>query len=1014
MLNPRIFRLLLPALAAVASLIAADAPLPAEIEFNRDIRPILSDNCFTCHGPDEKKRISGLRLDQKPGPEFDLRSVLARVSHENEALRMPPAYSGKGRLSDRQIELLERWIDQGAEYQGHWAFLPPRKAESEIADPAGWARSPIDRFVLARLEAEGLEPSPEASGEKLIRRVTLDLTGIPPTLAEIDAFLADDSADAYENLVDRLLESPRYGERMAIRWLDAARYADTNGYQTDAARDMYRWRDWVIEAFNSNMPFDRFTIEQLAGDLLPHPTMEQVIATGFNRNHRANSEGGIVPEEYRVEYIVDRVETTATVWMGLTLGCTRCHDHKYDPFTQKEFYQLSAYFNSIPEQGRVFKYGNTPPMIPAPTREQQAELARLDAKIAEAERSFEHVRRRLASKSRSFPKNADWYPERDLALHVPLEGNAEGKVGAGRPFDGKVGVEAGEEPNPNYDDRFTISAWIYAEDPNGAIVAKTDPEADDQGNGFGGWGLYLIDGKLKLLMVQRWLDDALRVATKQTIPLNEWHHVAVSYDATRFATGVQFYVDGVPVELEVDLDSINQDTKGKTPIRVGDGGGIGKAFTGRIDDARIYTRVVPAEQVAALATPETLDEIARTPADRRTRGQRAKLRLGYYEQYGPEELTAAWKTLVDARREREAFQRTFPTVMVMEETPEPRVTHRLNRGVYDMPAEVVERAVPAILPPLPEGVPNNRLGFAKWLVSDDHPLTGRVAVNRIWQMFFGRGLVKTVEDFGSQGDWPVHQDVLDWLAVDLRESGWDVKRLVKTIVMSSTYRQSSSASPGLLQRDPDNALLARGPRVRMPAEMVRDQALALSGLLVEKVGGPSVRPYQPEGLWKEMNGQRYDQDHGERLYRRSLYTFWKRTAPPPFMMNFDSAGREACVVQQTRTNTPLQALNLMNDVTYVEAARNFAGRILREGGNDRIGFAFRSATAREPSESERKLLRASLDHYRERYAAAPDEALALLSEGESKRDESLDPAEHAAYTAVASLILNMDEVMTKE
>ena len=1004
--------------------------MPAKIEFNRDIRPILSDNCYACHGPDEKQRLSGLRLDTAEGATADRggrhavlpgkpeQSVLLdRVRQANEALRMPPVYAAKPKLSERQIGLLERWIEQGANYEGHWAFIAPRKAALPAADPGQWARTPIDRFILARLESLGLEPAPEAAKETLLRRVTLDLTGLPPTLAEIDAFLADDSARAYEKVIDRLLDSPRYGERMAIRWLDAARYADTNGYQTDAARDMYRWRDWVIEAFNSNMPFDRFTIEQLAGDLLPNPSMEQVIATGFNRNHRANSEGGIVPEEYRVEYVVDRIETTSTVWMGLTIGCTRCHDHKFDPFTQTEFYQLAAYFNNIPERGRVFKFGNTPPMIPAPTREQQTRLAEIDQRVAKTEANFEAVRRRHESARPSFPPGSDWYPERDLALHQALDGGAAGKLGSAHAFDGAAALPVGEEPNPNYDERFTIAAWINAEDPNGAILSKTDPEADDQGDGFGGWGFYLIDGKLKLLMVQRWLDDALRVATAAPVTLGEWHHVAVSYDGSRFATGVQFYVDGKPVELEVELDSINQDTKGKTPIRIGAGGGLKKGFSGSIDELRMYTGVVSPEQVAVLATPETLDRIAAIPETQRTPGQREKLRLARLERYGPEKLTTAWKALVEARRERAALKDTFPTVMVMEEMREPRETHRLNRGVYDMPAEKVTRATPAVLPPMPAGVPNNRLGFAKWLVSEEHPLTSRVAVNRVWQMFFGRGLVNTVADFGSQGEWPTYPEVLDWLAVDYRESGWDTKRLVKTIVMSAAYRQSSAAPAELLKRDPDNALLARGPRVRLPAEVVRDQALAMSGLLVESVGGPSVRPYQPDGLWKELSGQEYDQDHGEKLYRRSVYTFWKRTAPPPFMMNFDSAGREACVVQQTRTNTPLQALNLMNDVTYVEAARKIAERVLHEGGDSpasRIEYAFRTATARHPRETERELLLDSLEHYRTRYAAAPEEAAALLSEGESKRDESLDPAEHAAYTAIASLILNMDEVMTKE
>ena len=1036
--------LLLVGAASAASPIAGGD----RVVFNRDIRPILSDNCFVCHGPDEKKRISGLRLDIREGAIRDLggraaivpgdpdaSELIKRVGHADPNLRMPPAYAGTGKVvSDAEIAVLRRWIEQGAEYQGHWSFLPVRRP----ALPPGDANlAPIDRFVRERLEQEGLQPAPPASREALIRRVTLDLTGLPPTLEEIDAFLADNSPKAYEKVIDRLLASPRYGERMAIRWLDGARYADTNGYQTDAERVMWRWRDWVIESFNNNKPFDEFTIEQLAGDLLPNPTLDQLIATGFNRNHRANSEGGIVAAEYLVEYVVDRVDTTSTVFMGLTLGCARCHDHKYDPLSQKEFYSFYSFFNNIPERGQVFKFGNTPPMIPAPTRAQQAEMQAADERLAQAEQRLEKLSGSIAKGVRQFEgklasgdAEIRWESDLDLEAGYDFEDGrggwsfaagmpayTEGAVGRAVELDGERHVDVGDRGEYGYLDAFTLSAWINPTDPNGAIISRTNLDRESRELGWGGYGLYFVKGKLQFNLITRWLDDGLRVESSEALPLNEWRHVAVTYDGSRLASGIHFYVNGKKVPKTVILDLMNQQTAVKEPLRIGMGGGLGKGFEGAIDGVRVFAAALDEPMMAVLAESGTLNELARTEADPIPQSVQDKLRLAYLNEHGSAKHRQAWAEVVRLRREREALQKSLPTVMVMQELPEPRETHLLERGAYDAPGEPVERLVPATLGALPDGARKDRLGLARWLVSPENPLTSRVAVNRLWDQFFGRGLVKTVEDFGSQGEWPSHPDLLDWLAVEFRESGWDVKGLVKTMLLSETYRQASKASAELLERDPDNSLLARGPRMRLPAEMVRDQALFAAGLLVEKVGGKSVKPYQPAGLWEEMSGQTYTPDTGEGLYRRSLYTFWKRTSPPPFMMNFDAAGREACVVKQTRTNTPLQALNLMNDVTYVEASRMLAERMMREGGEDvdgRIARGFRLLLARLPRAEERDALRTTYSHYLERYKADETAALALLSEGEHPRDASLNTAEHAATTAVASLLLNLDETVTKQ
>jgi hypothetical protein len=1032
--------------------LSAAEPRPVGIEFNRDIRPILSDTCFQCHGPDQAKRKAKLRLDSETEvfaerggyriiePGNPAKSELfRRIAAEDEKERMPPVRSGR-KLTSQQIEVLRRWIEQGAKWQKHWSFLTPQRPDPPRVQNRARVRNGIDAFILARLEREGLTPAPEADRATLIRRVTLDLTGLPPTPDEVDVFLADRGPNAYEKVVDRLLQSPRYGERMATRWLDAARYADTNGYQSDGERTMWRWRDWVIEAFNHNMPFDQFTIEQIAGDRLPHATLEQKIATGFNRNHRGNGEGGIIPEEYAVEYVVDRVDTTATVWLGLTLGCARCHDHKYDPIKQKEFYQVFAYFNNVPEQGRAFKYGNSPPLVKAPTPQQQVQLRELERQLAAAESRLTRLEPELTAAQSKWEKSfgatlpLDWSVTAGLVAHYALDGDTTDKSGHAKAgkfqdggpayapgrtskaghFDGQRVLNAGDVGRFGFYDKFSIGAWIYpTSSRDGTVVSRMidAPQAE-------GYSLLLDRGKLHLNLVKRWLDDALRVETERSLPPNRWYHVLATYDGSRVASGVKLYIDGRSEKLKINLDELNQSFQTKEPLRIGAGGGPESRFHGSIADVRIYNECLRAQEAALIATPDTITDLVAMPAEKRTKPQADKLHAYFLEKHAPEPIRQAHQQLVRLRKQRAQLIESFPTTMVMEERPTPRDTFVLSRGQYDKPGEKVTAGIPASLPPLPPGVPNNRLGFARWLVDPTNPLTARVAVNRYWQMYFGSGLVKTVEDFGSQGEGPVHPELLDWLATEFIRTGWDIKAMQRLIVTSSTYRQASKATPALLQNDPENRRLARGPRFRLSAEMVRDQALAISGLLVEKVGGPSVKPYQPAGLWKELTGaEDYVQDHGASLYRRSMYTFWKRTVAPPSMMTFDAAGREMCTVRETRTNTPLQALTLMNDVTYVEASRVLAQRIMTEGGTapeERLTLAFRLATARKPNAAELKILLDGFHHYRHHYCTNWKAAIELLSAGESRRNEKLEIGELAAYTAVSGLILNLDEVITKE
>ena len=1037
---------LAPLVLAAGTLAGGARPAPAAaggtpaVDYNRDIRPILSENCFACHGPDAKERKGDLRLDTREGlfqRDGKVTPVLPGHPEQSEVMRrvltddaddvMPPRKTGKT-LTARQKELLRRWVEQGAPWEGHWSFVAPKRAEPPAVKDAVWVRNPIDAFILARLEQEGLRPSPEANKETLIRRVTLDLTGLPPTPAEVDAFLLDNRPDAYERLVDRLLASPRYGERMALQWLDAARYADTHGYHIDSARDMTAWRKWVIDAYNANMPFDQFTVEQLAGDLLPGATTDQRIASGFNRNHMINFEGGAVPEEYHAAYLVDRVNTTGTVWLGLTVGCAQCHDHKYDPLTQKEYYQLYAFFNNVPEKGLDGKEGNAEPVLRLATPEQQQKLDEFAAQIADAERQLNDPSPAVDAAQAEWEqalaagRKVEWAP-----LELAEATSAGGAVLAEQP-DRSI-LASGTNPGK---DTYTIRGRIGLTEvsalrlealPHDSLSAR-GPGRSENGN------VVLTDVKVTVCGGENPVARPVKVRAASADYSQKDFPVALAID-DKPQTGWAIYPEvGKAHEAVFEFEE---------PVKLGGGDvlEVTLAFQSPFGQHQFGCFRLSATDARHAAIPADLPPKVRAvlavDAERRDEGRKAELRKYYRENVSAEMKQVALR-LATLRKGRQLFERQIPTTMVMAEMAKPRDTFLLMRGEYHARGEQVTAGVPAFLPALSQETEANRLGLATWLVDPSNPLTTRVAVNRYWQTFFGTGIVKTAEDFGLQGELPSHPDLLDWLAVQFagpalsersESKRWDVKAMVKLLVTSSAYRQSSAVTPGLLEKDPENRLLARGPRHRLPAEFIRDQALAVSGLLRERIGGPSVSPYQPPGLWEELmyrsdgdnfSAQKYTQSKGDDLYRRTMYTFWKRTSPPPALATFDAPDREICTVRRAVTNTPLQALVLMNDPTYVEAARKLAERMMREGGDTpdgRIAFAFRLATAREPNVGERSVLREIFEAQLAEYRADKAAALKLLGVGESPRDESLDPAELAAWATVASTILNLDETITK-
>jgi hypothetical protein len=840
---------------------AADARPSAKpsVDFTRDVKPILSNYCFACHGPDPAKRKAGLRLDRREDairqrksgavaiiPGASSRSALIqRVTSDDDGERMPPERLDK-RLSKSQIETLGRWIDEGARWEEHWSFVKPVRPPLPRVQNAAWPRNAIDHFILAKLEAKGLAPSAEADRATLLRRISLDLVGLPPTPEELNTFLADPSPNAYEKRVDQLLASPHYGERMAQQWLDLARYADTSGYHTDRVRCMWKYRDWVIDAFNQDKPFDVFTVEQLAGDLLPHPTLSQRVATGFNRNNMVNDEAGALAAEYLPKCVADRVETTSSVWLGLTMGCALCHDHKYDPLTQKEFYELYAFFNNVPEKGLVGGNRNTEPTIQVPSEDQQLRLDGLRKQIAKLD--------------------ADWF-------------------------------------GPD---------------------ARADAEQE------------LWEQKTRARLARHW---SAVIASR-------------------------------PSAFSALAAAVSSDP----PYRIG--------------------------------------ALLNQPSEKRTEAARSALRAYFRGQWSP----ALKAKLDDLHRQEAALIEAIPDTMVMLEKPGLRETYVLLRGDFRVQGEKVTPGVPRSLPPLPEGMPANRFALARWLVGPDHPLTSRVTVNRYWQAYFGTGLVKTSDDFGTRGEYPSHPELLDWLATEFIARDWDTKTLQRLIVTSATYRQASNVTPRLREVDPENRLLGRGPRFRLHAEAIRDNALAVSGLLSRKMGGPGIFPYQPPGLWETAHEEKYIQSRGADQYRRGVYVYRKRAVPYPSLLAFDAPTREVCTCARPQTNTPLQALVLMNDPVYVEAARVLGQRVLKEGGAtmaERLTYAFKLCTARAPTAREIAILAGTYERQRARFKKDVAAARELIGIGDKERPADVDDGELAAWTAVGNVLLNLDETITK-
>ena len=1045
--------------AGVALLVLAPSAAAADkLLYNRDIRPILAENCFACHGPDSAARKADLRIDQRdlaieskaivPGKP-DSSPVIARIFSEDVAEVMPPPKSHK-KLTTAQKNTLRRWIQEGAEYQPHWSFLPPaRPPVPQILDGKAVIRNPIDNFLLAELKKAGLTMAPEADRRTLARRLSLDLTGLPPLPADVDAFVNDQAENAYEKYVDKLLASPRWGEHRGRYWLDAARYADTHGIHFDNYREIWAYRDWVINAFNKNQRFDQFTIEQLAGDLLPNPTLDQLVATGFNRCNITTNEGGIIDEEYVVLYARDRTETVSQVWMGLTTGCAVCHDHKFDPIAQKDFYSLSAFFNNSTQGARDGNIANTPPIITVPRSEDRERLETLTKELTDARKKLD-ARKATARKDFTAwlksvkPEDvANKIPTDNLALHAPLT-EAEGKTVevsvAGKEQkvefdptgyewalerDGKKGftIRAGkaiEFPTVGdfeKDQPFAVSAWvsISKRGGTGAILGRMD-----DGNNFRGWDLWMQADRIGMHIIGTWPGDALKVVAKAPLTPKKWHHITVAYDGSGKPDGVKIYYDGEPQPFDVESNSLKTTIRTTVPLKIGQRNTTSRMAGVGIQDVRIYSRPITPLDAKALAGSQRTADLVAKPADKRTPKETEELFAWWLANL--DEASKSLSGTVTKLQSEEVGIRSRGTIAhVMTERTTPPEAFVLFRGEYDKRRDKVSAETPKALPTLPKDAPKNRLGFAQWLLRPDHPLTARVTVNRFWQEVFGTGLVRTAGDFGITGELPSHPELLDWLAIEFREGGWDVKQFFKLMVMSAAYRQAATTTPQKLEKDPDNRLLSRGPRFRMDAEMVRDYALSASGLLVDKIGGPSVKPYQPDGVWEAVamigsNTRNYKRDTGENLYRRSLYTFWKRSAPPAFLDVMNAPNRETCVVRRDRTNTPLQALLTLNDVQYVEAARVLAEKTLKEGGatdDAKLDFVAKRLLARSFRPEETAIVKATLADLLADFQAKPADAKKLIAYGESKPDEKLDAVSLAGWTMLVNELLNLDEVLNK-
>ena len=1050
-------------LAAAAGLLQVADGQP-QVEFNRDIRPILAENCFACHGPDPGTREADMRLDTKSGfftGVKDAPPVVVRGNPDESELYlrlitddvdeiMPPPDSHK-KLEPGQISLIKQWITEGAPWQAHWSLRAPTKPEVPETKLDTWSRNPIDNFILSKLEEQNLTPASDADPYTLARRLSLDLTGLPPDPTLTADFINTPSEDSYGKLIDTLLASTHYGEHRARYWLDAARYGDTHGLHFDNYREMHPYRDWVIRAFNQNIPYDDFTVWQLAGDLLPEPTLDQLIATGFQRCNITTNEGGTIAEENLANYAADRVQTFGWVYLGLTTNCAQCHDHKFDPFTTKDYYAMAAFFRNT-TQGAMD--GNSSdgrgPVIKVPFNQDREKRDLLDKQVAETQILIEARRTEAKPAFEKWALTADSdqlaeaQPQESLILHVPLNEGLGDKVkssvsGEAQTFKskgfltwdpkGKIGpaprikrgrtFDLGDLADFTIDQSFSYGAWVRSPQRlNGSVFARMDGAKK-----FRGWDLWQQGGQFGTHIVEAWPDNAIKVVTeKNVLKSTQWNHIFVTYDGSGKAEGIRLYYNGAEQAKKIETNTLksNADISAETPLQIGQRSNGAYFEDGFLQDVRIYSRALSGGEIMALADSGPLRAILATSHQERSLEQK-KVLFENFLHTRDKQFATLNDTLAKLKSQREALNGKAAITHVQKEKPGMAMAHILMRGQYEKKGEQVTANTPSALPPLPQDAPRNRLGLARWVVDPGNPLTARVTVNRLWQEIFGQGIVVTSEDFGIMGMPPTHPELLDWLAVEFRDSGWDLKELIKLFVTSRTYRQAAVTTPEKLIKDEDNRFLSRGPRFRMDAEMVRDYALAASGLLSSSTGGPGVRPYQPSDIWNVVglpggNTRNYKQDTGEKLYRRTLYSFWKRMAHPPNMEAFNAPSREVCTVRRERTNTPLQALVTMNDPQFVEAARTLAqGALQRAEGADSVALEYVAARAlcRPLKPQEIAILKASLADHLTYYKANLADANALLKVGESKADSTLDPRQLAAWTMLCNQILNLDEVLTK-
>jgi len=1041
--------------------------LPAKLDYNRDVKPVLSDKCFACHGPDKAKQKAGLRLDladaayaelpESPGKvaidpgNLENSEMFHRIISSDPDYMMPEPNSHL-KLSTRDKAILIKWIKNGAVYKPHWAFVKPEKAPVPEVEHKDWvAHNPIDNFIQERLQQEKLQPSGEAEKEMLLRRVSLDLTGLPPTLQEIDDFLKDTSPNAYEKQVDRLLASPHYGEKMAVDWLDVARFADSHGYTVDRLRDMSPYRDWVISAFNKNLHYDTFIQWQLAGDLMPHPTKEMLIATAFNRNHPQNMEGGIIEEEFQAEYVVDRTNTFGQAFLAVSVGCAKCHDHKFDPVSQKNYYELFSFFNNVKEAGQISYDDALPtPTLMLPGKEKEQVLQFLQKNIAQQEQQLEQ------EKNNAQPAFEKWLakdgykklvhekvPQAGLQGEYTLDNasfkngvNAKqagamkretGQVGDAPVFEqhsnGKAIVLNGDAyldlgPNGVFrrSEPFSIGVWVNIPKDlkEGVIFHKSMAERLFN---FRGYHLYLRDNKLEINMAHTAPSNAITRVSKTIVPKDRWIQLTLTYDGSSKANGFKLYLDGNEMAMETPMDQLTKDIlfkgNGKQPgLQIG-GWWRGLGFkNGKVDEVLVYNRVLTPYEIKVVAQKADWKAVADKPYTLLATTQLDALKAYYLSAVYPATIKAT-QALQEMRSTLADSTEDVPELMVMQEMPTPKQAHILLRGNYDMPGDKVYPNTPAAILPFAKSLPKNRYGLAQWLTDASNPLTARVEVNRLWQNFFGTGIVKTTDDFGNQGEMPSHPELLDWLAITFRDSGWDIKKLNKLIVMSATYRQDSRVSKEVRDKDPENRLLSHGPAYRMSAEMIRDNALLASGLLNTAIGGKSVKPYQPPGLW-EINNTTYTPDTGTSVYRRSLYVVVKRSVPNPTLATFDATSRSYCVSRRQPTNTPLQALVTLNDPTFIEAS-TVLGAQMYTAGNDRKAIidTYRKLTGRQPQPQEVELLTALRATEQQKFSTHPEKAKGWLHSGQYVVDKKLDTAWVAANAVVANTILNSDASLTK-